>query len=259
MIGVPDPEPDPESNPEPSPERVAELAERLAALRDRVAAACRAAGRDPGEIGLLAVTKTIPAADVAALLDLGVSAFAENRAQEAGRKVADVARLRPDPRPRWNFVGGLQRNKIRAVLRWVNRIESVDSPRLARAIDAEVARARGHGERDGPLPVLVQYSVDGDPARGGVPDDDLDTLFDLVTELPELEAAGLMAVAPLGWEPERAFDAIAAAARRTRERHPGATVLSAGMSADLETAIGHGSTVVRVGTALVGRRRLTSE
>lgn len=250
MTGVAD------SNP---PDRTAELTERLGAVRERLDAACRAAGRDPAEVSLLAVTKTVPARDVATLLDLGLTAFAENRAQEAAAKVAEVARLRPDAAPRWHFVGGLQRNKVRAVLPWVSRIESVDSPRLARAIDSEVAKARDRGDRAGPLPVLVQYSVDGDPGRGGVPDDGLEALTDLVTELPGLELAGLMAVAPLDRAPEPAFAAIAAAARRTRERHPGATVLSAGMSGDLETAVDHGSTVVRVGTALVGERRLASE
>ena len=244
-----------------APARTAELSERLVAVRERLAAACRVAGRDPEEVSLLAVTKTVPALDVADLLDLGLTAFAENRAQEAGPKVDEVAWLRPDGGPRWHFVGGLQRNKVRAVLPWAARIESVDSPRLARAIDREVAKARdrGAGVREVPLPVLVQYSADGDPDRGGVPDDGLDELTDLVAHLPELELAGLMAVAPMGWEPERAFAAIAAAARRTRERHPGAVELSAGMSSDLETAVDHGSTVVRVGTALVGERRIASE
>lgn len=245
-----------DSNP---PERTTELKERLDAVRARLDAACRAAGRDPGAVALLAVTKTVPASDVADLIDLGLTGFAENRAQEAGTKVAEVAALRPDAAPHWHFVGGLQRNKVRAVLPWVTRIESVDSPRLARAIDKEVGRAEQHGERSGPLPVLVQYSVDGDPHRGGVPDDGLDELSDLVAGLPGLELAGLMAVAPLDREPARAFAAIAGAARRVRERHPGATELSAGMSADLELAVDHGSTVVRVGTALVGDRRIASE
>ncbi|MEJ8277771.1 YggS family pyridoxal phosphate-dependent enzyme [Pseudonocardia sp. DW16-2] len=232
---------------------------RLAAVRDRIAAACRDAGRDPSEVALLAVTKTVPATDVAALLDLGLGAFAENRAQEAAAKVGAVHELRPDAAPDWFFVGGLQRNKVRTVLPWVTRIDSVDSPRLARAIDKEVAKARDAGERSGPLPVLVQYSVDGDPDRGGVAPADLAALTDLVGALPGLELAGLMAVAPLGWEAGAAFEQVAEAARRTRERHPGATVLSAGMSGDLESAIGHGSTVVRVGTALVGDRRIASE
>lgn len=264
MTGVatpstPEPNAPPPEHPAPGTGRAAELAGRLDAVRERLDAACRAAGRDPETVRLLAVTKTVPAADVATLLDLGLTAFAENRAQEAAAKVAELARLRPDAAPRWHFVGGLQRNKVRTVTPWVTRIESVDSPRLARTIDREIGRARDRGERDGPLPVLVQYSVDGDPGRGGVPDDGLDALVDLVAELPGLVPAGLMAVAPLDREPGPAFAAIAAAARRTRERHPGATELSAGMSGDLEIAIDHGSTVVRVGTALVGERQLASE
>ncbi len=195
----------------PTADRVGELTDRLAAVRERVAEACRAAGRDPSDVGLLAVTKTIPAADVAALVDLGLAAVAETRAQAAATTGAEVRALRPDASPDWFFVGGLQRNKVRTVLPWVTRIDSVDSPRLARAIDKEVAKARDAGERGGPLPVLVQYSVDGDADRGGVAPEGLVELTDLVTELPGLELAGLMAVAPLGWEPDAAFERIAEA------------------------------------------------
>ena len=114
----------------------------------------------------MAVTKTVPAADVAVLLDLGLTLFGENRAQEAGAKVAEVAALRPDASPRWHFIGGLQRNKARAVVAWADRVESVDSVRLADALDRAAARACDEGRRTGPLPVLLQYSVDGDPERG---------------------------------------------------------------------------------------------
>lgn len=238
--------------------RRADLADRLARVRHRIHAACLAAGRDPAEVELLAVTKTVPAADVALLLDLGVTAFAENRVQEAVAKVAQVAALCPDARPGWHFVGGLQRNKVRAVLPWVHRVESVDSVRLADALDGAARRARDEGHRVAPLPVLVQFSVDGDPGRGGVPAEYLDALAAHVADLPGLELQGLLAVAPLGAEPEPAFAAIAAAAAALRARHPGATTLSAGMSGDLEVAVGHGSTVVRVGTALMGGRRLAS-
>ena len=240
-------------------ERADELSRNLAALRERIGKACAAAGREPSSVSLLAVTKTVPAADVATLVDLGLDAFGENRAHEAAAKVDDVAALRPGAHPRWHFVGGLQRNKVKLVVPWVHRIESVDSPRLARALDRAVAGAREDGTRDGPLPVLLQYSVDGDPSRGGVPGDGLPRLADLVAELPGLALAGLMAVAPLDTDTDRAFAAIAAAAERLRDGHPGATELSAGMSGDLETAVGHGSTVVRVGTALLGDRPLASE
>ncbi|RZT85180.1 hypothetical protein EV383_2044 [Pseudonocardia sediminis] len=240
-------------------DRSAELARNLAAVRERIDAACAAAGRDAASVSLLAVTKTVPASDVAALLDLGVTALGENRAQEAATKAGEVAELRPEASPRWHFVGGLQRNKVKMVLPWVTRVESVDSPRLARALDRAATAAVEDGSRTGPLPVLLQYSVDGDPERGGVADDGLMELADLVGGLPGLELQGLMAVAPLGSEPDGAFGAIAGAAQRLRAGHPGATEMSAGMSGDLETAVGHGSTVVRVGTALVGDRRIASQ
>jgi PLP dependent protein len=245
--------------PVPDPaDRRADLARRLAAVRSRIDAACEDAGRPAGSVALLAVTKTIPAPDVATLLDLGLTTFGENRIQEAGAKVEEVAALRPDASPRWHVVGGLQRNKARAAVRWAEQVESVDSSRLADALDSAVRRARDAGERDRPLSVLIQYSVDGDPARGGVPRTALLPLAEHVATCAGLHLAGLMAVAPLGADPDGAFADVAAAAALLRAEHPGAATLSAGMSGDLEAAIRHGSDVVRVGTALVGERRLTS-
>jgi hypothetical protein len=237
-------------------DRPEELAARLAAVRVRIAAACATAGRDPAEVSLLAVTKTVPAADVLTLMELGLDAFGENRVQEAGAKVAEVAEQRPGAR--WHLVGGLQRNKARAAVGWADRVESVDSPRLADALDAAARRAVDTGRRGGPLSVLLQLSVDGDPERGGVPSDGLLPLAEHVSRCAGLQLDGLMVVAPLGVDPEPAFAAGAAAAARLRERFPQARTLSAGMSGDLEAAIVHGSDVVRVGTALVGERRLTS-
>jgi PLP dependent protein len=238
--------------------RRAELAGRLAAVRERIAAACEAAGRRPDEVALMAVTKTVQAVDVALLLDLGVTLLGENRVQEATTKVEEVARLRPDASPRWNLVGSLQRNKAKVVVRWANRVESVDSERLADALDAAVRREQEAGRRIDPLPVLVQYSVDGDPERGGVPREGLERLAEHVAACAGLHLAGLMAVAPLGADPDAAFADVAAAAEFLRNRFRQATTLSAGMSGDLEAAIRHGSDVVRVGTALVGERPLTS-
>jgi pyridoxal phosphate enzyme (YggS family) len=239
-------------------DRREELARRLEAVRKRIDAACVAAGRDPGSVELLAVTKTVPAEDVATLLDLGLTAFGENRAQEAEAKAATVAALRPQARPRWHLVGSLQRNKARSVVHWADRVESVDSIRLADALDAAVRRQRETGGRTDRLPILLQYSVDGDPRRGGVPRGDLIRLAEHVVSCAGLRLAGLMAVAPLGADPDAAFADVAAAAAALRDRFPQATVLSAGMSGDLEAAIRHGSSLVRVGTALVGERPLTS-
>ncbi|MGZ8749311.1 MAG: YggS family pyridoxal phosphate-dependent enzyme [Pseudonocardia sp.] len=239
-------------------ERRAELEGRLAAVRVRIAAACAAAGRHPDQVELMAVTKTVAAADVAVLLDLGLTLFGENRAQEAGAKVVEVAALRPGARPRWHFIGGLQRNKARAVVAWADRVESVDSVRLADALDRAAARACDDGRRTAPLPVLLQYSVDGDLERGGVARDGLLALADHVAGCAALRLEGLMAVAPLDADPETAFADIADAAARLRSAHPAASALSAGMSGDLEVAIRHASGVVRVGTALVGYRPLAS-
>ncbi|MFE9750895.1 YggS family pyridoxal phosphate-dependent enzyme [Saccharothrix saharensis] len=226
-----------------------ELALSLAEVKDRIAKACAVVGRSPDEVELLAVTKTFPAQDVAILSDLGLTAFAENRDQEASRKTSEFAELRPDATARWHMVGSLQRNKAKSVLRWADRIDTVDSARLADAI------AKAATE---PTEVLVQVSIDGDETRGGHPIGDLPRLADHVARSSELILRGVMTVAPLGMSPQQAFAALYEAVTRLRVDHPDATVISAGMSGDLEDAIAHGSTCVRVGTALLGSRRLAS-
>lgn len=242
-------------------EREAELTAALDTLRDRIDRACEAAGRDPHEVKLLPVTKRFPASDVAALIDLGLSEFAENRDQEAAAKVDEVAKLRPDAEVRWHMVGRLQRNKARSVVRWADWVQSVDSSRLAEALDWAVRAAREAGERDRPLDVLAQVSLDADPARGGCPIDEVPELVDLVTRSGDLCLRGLMAVAPLD-PAEGVFDAgfarLQALFDDLRAGRPGLVELSAGMSGDLESAVAHGSTCVRVGTALLGTRELAS-
>ncbi|MEU3457053.1 YggS family pyridoxal phosphate-dependent enzyme [Micromonospora sp. NPDC006766] len=235
------------------PDRRAELAAGLARIRTRIADACAAAGRDRGAVTLVAVTKTYPAGDVVALARLGVTDVGENRDQEAAPKAIEVAAA--GVTPRWHFIGQLQRNKCRSVVGYADVVQSVGSVRLATALDAAAAAGR-----DRPLEVLVQVSIDGDPARGGSlpdsadPDRGLGPVAAAVAGAGALRLGGLMAVAPLGWEPERAFARLAEVADRFRDRHPGATVLSAGMSGDLETAIEYGATHVRVGSALLGMR-----
>ncbi|MEV4714245.1 YggS family pyridoxal phosphate-dependent enzyme [Micromonospora sp. NPDC049374] len=235
-------------------DRRAEIAAALARVRSRIADACAAAGRNRAEVTMIAVTKTYPASDVVTLVGLGVTDVGENRDQEAATKAAQVAAA--GVIPRWHFVGRLQRNKVKSVLRYADVVQSVDSVRLASALDAGVT-AIG---RDRPLDVLVQVSVDGDTARGGAvpdsadPDVGLGAVTEAVAAAGGLRLAGLMAVAPLGWEPERAFARLATVAALVRADHPQATELSAGMSGDLEAAIGYGATHVRVGSALLGMR-----
>lgn len=239
-------------------ERVDELRRSLAGVRERIDAACRAAGRDPGEVRLLAVTKTFPASDVAALIDIGLRDFAENKDQEGRGKAAEVAELRPRVPVRWHMVGRLQRNKARSVVRWADEVQSVDSARLADALAKAVAASRERGERDGPLDVQLQVSMDGDATRGGCPIDHLPQLVDHVTRLGEISVRGLMTVAPRDADENEAFARLAAVFEELRRDHAGLVELSAGMSGDLESGIAHGSTCVRVGTALLGGRELAS-
>ncbi|GAA0734988.1 YggS family pyridoxal phosphate-dependent enzyme [Dactylosporangium roseum] len=226
--------------------RTEEIGRNLARVRERIAAACRAAGREPDEVTLVAITKTYPAEDVAELAALGVHDVGENRDQEAAPKAAAVG----DKDLRWHFVGQLQRNKCRSVVRYASAVHSVDSLRLVDALAAAAERA----ERTEPLGALVQVSLDDDEHRGGAVTGMVEQVAEAIAASPALRLRGVMAVAPLGWEPDEAFARLAAIAARIRQRFPGADWISAGMSNDLETAILYGSTHVRVGSALLGNR-----
>lgn len=228
-------------------ERQAELATNLARVRTRIADACAAAGRECGEVTLIAVTKTYPATDVLRLAELGVRDIGENRDQEASPKVAEVAAA--GAAVRWHFVGRLQRNKARSVASYADLVHSVDSARLARALADQAERGR-----DRPLDVLVQVSIDGDPGRGGVPPRELDQVAEAVAARPGLRLRGVMAVAPVDWAPDDAFAELAGVAHRIREQYPDATIVSAGMSEDLAAAVRWGATHVRIGSALLGKR-----
>ncbi|WP_433237857.1 YggS family pyridoxal phosphate-dependent enzyme [Actinomadura nitritigenes] len=230
----------------PAPdERRAELAESLAEVRGRIAAACTAAGRDPAELTLIAVTKTFPASDVRLLAGLGLTEVGENRDQEARPKAAECADLSLT----WHFVGRLQTNKARAVASYADVVHSVDRSRLVTALsDAAVRSGRT-------LRCLVQVSLDEAEHRGGAAPADVPALADAIAEAGGLELGGLMAVAPLGADPLPAFERLAAVAARLRRNHPDARIVSAGMSGDLEQAIACGATHLRIGTALLGGRR----
>lgn len=236
--------------------RERELESALGALSDRLANACRGAGRDPGEVTLLPVTKYFPARDVAILYELGCREFGESREQEATAKIAELAELSLPIR--WHMIGRLQRNKVRAVARWAHTVQSVDSIRLVDALDHAVAGAMEAGERTERLSALVQVSLDDDPTRGGVSEADLLAVAERVAAAEGLVLSGVMAVAPLDVEPERAFARLVQVHERLLREYPTATVRSAGMSADLESAVAYGSTCVRVGTALMGARPIPS-
>ncbi|MFE9247551.1 YggS family pyridoxal phosphate-dependent enzyme [Streptomyces sp. NPDC007088] len=233
-------------------DRRAQLAANLAKVEERIAKACAAAGRDREEVTLIAVTKTYPASDVRLLAGLGVRQVAENRDQDAAPKAAESADL---PLV-WHFVGQLQTNKVKSVVQYADFVHSVDRGRLVSALSAAAVRAGR--EIDCLIQVALDAEVGGRGERGGVAPDGVAALADLLAEAEGLRPAGLMTVAPLAGpfagRPRAAFERLAESAALLRSAHPAATMVSAGMSADLEEAVAAGATHVRIGSAVLGAR-----
>lgn len=224
--------------------RLDEVRTALDGVRERILRGCDAAGRDPSGVTLIVVTKTYPASDVALLARLGVRDVGENRDQEAGAKHEACSGLDL----RWHFIGRLQSNKARSVARYADVVHSVDRLPLVAAL------GRGALAAGRTLGCLVQVSLDGDTSRGGVPGPEVLPLADAVAAEPGLELHGLMAVAPQRADPRVAFASLPQLRDTLLRRHPAAGVLSAGMSGDLEAALAHGATHLRVGTAVLGAR-----
>jgi len=209
-----------------------------------MAKACEAAGRDVGDVTLVAVTKTRPASDVRLLRELGVRDIGENRDAEAAPKAAQCADLDLT----WHFVGQLQTNKCASVVRYASVVHSVDRLRLVRALGKAARRA---GQE---IECLIEVSLDGDPARGGAVAAEVPALAETLAAEEGLVLGGVMAIAPLAMAPADAFARLLGSAAAVRAVRPEAAVISAGMSGDLEAAIAAGATHVRIGTALLGDR-----
>lgn len=218
-----------------------ELAANLRAVRQRIA--------DAGGADLLPITKFHPAADIALMRAFGVGAVGENREQEAKQKFAEL-----DGNPDIHMVGQIQTKKANSVARWAAAVHTLDSEKLLRALDRGAGLAQERGQRSSALPVLVQFSADGDPDRGGAVAEDIDRLADAVAAAEHVELRGLMTVPPLGSEPGEVFAIGRSLLESISDRVVGTPVYSAGMSADLEIAIAEGSTLVRVGTDIMGPR-----
>jgi len=235
------------------------VAERVAAVRARIDAAARRAGRHADEVTLVAVSKRVPASRVAAAVAAGCAHLGESYVQEAHAKVPEVHRLLDAagaPRPCWHLVGRLQRNKARDAVRDFAWVESVDRLSLARALDARAGREAG---RAGPLPVLLQVNLSGAPQKGGAAPDELPALLEACGALPGLDVRGLMTVPAAADDPEASRPVFARLrglrdALRARPGGAGLRELSMGMSGDLEVAVEEGATIVRVGTAIFGLR-----
>lgn len=224
--------------------RTQELAARLAEVRERVERACDAADRPPAT--LIVVTKFFPADDVRRLADLGVTDVGENRDQEAKAKQAECEDLDLT----WHFIGQVQTNKAKSVVRYADLLHTVDRAALVTALDKATT------SRQQALDVLVQVNLDPEPreGRGGALPSEVADLAQKVSQAPQLRLRGVMGVAPLGQDPAPAFARLHAMATQLREGAPEADIISAGMSSDLEVAVAHGATHLRIGTAVMGSR-----
>jgi pyridoxal phosphate enzyme (YggS family) len=231
----------------------ASLSARIAAARRRIAAAAQRSGRSPGDVTLVAVTKTLPAEVVAEAFRLGLTTFGENRVQEGvGKRAAlNLAGVS------WELIGHLQTNKVAAALAAFERIQSVDSLRLAQALSA---RAAASGGRD--VPILLEVNVAAEATKGGFAPEELPGVARQIVALPHLRVEGLMTVAPIAGQGEQTrpvFVALRALRDRLRHEAPsgpggGWRELSMGMSDDFEVAIEEGATLVRLGRVLFGER-----
>jgi pyridoxal phosphate enzyme (YggS family) len=214
-----------------------EIAQNLQEVKERIQSAAKSVNRDPAEIQLIVVTKTFPISDIEILRDLGESNFGENRDQEAGPKAQTIPAT-------WHFQGQIQSNKIKSICEWADVIHSIASEK---EILKFAQSPRKHQ-------VFLQVSLDGQVGRGGASPSDLARLADLVNESNNLELLGLMAVAPLGVEPVKAFADLAQINQGFAGQFPNSKYLSAGMSGDFEAAIKYGATHIRVGSSILGSR-----
>jgi len=221
-----------------------DLATRLQRVEDRLAAACLRAERDPGQVRLVAVGKTVPVEIIRAGIEAGLDIIGENYIQEAQGKIEALGR-----RVQWHFIGRLQTNKAKYAVRLFDLIHSVDSLKLAEELNkraSQIARRQ---------PVLVQVNLSGEETKGGVSSEETADLVHRIMVLPHLEVRGLMTMPPFFDQPEKARPYFIALHRLKEKIGPPLTELSMGMSGDFETAVEEGATLVRIGTAIFGARK----
>jgi pyridoxal phosphate enzyme (YggS family) len=226
--------------PESAPDRI-DIAANLAEVRKSIADAATAAGRDGAAVTLVAVSKTFPVETIDEALAAGQRVFGENRVQEAEAKWPGLREKYTDVY--LHLIGGLQTNKARQAVELFDTIESLDRPRLARALAKEMDRC---GRR---VPCFIQVNTGEEPQKSGALPGETDAFLALCRDELALPVTGLMCIPPHDEEPSLHFALLAKIAERN-----GLGGLSMGMSADYETAIAFGATHVRVGTAIFGRR-----
>lgn len=209
-------------------DRKAELSKNLAAVKATI----------PDNVHLIVVTKTFPLSDAKLLHDLGVTEFGENRDQEGREKAPEVP-------GKWHFQGQLQSNKLKSICTWADVIQTIDSLRYVELVSKASSKA---------IEIFIQVSLDGEVHRGGALPQDLQSIAEAVVATKNLKLQGLMAVAPLGEEPDSAFERLAKIHQKFKASYPMAPYLSAGMSGDYLSAISHGATHIRIGSSILGSR-----
>lgn len=234
---------------------MSEIAVNLAQVRERIVAACRRAGRDPSQVRLIAVTKNVPVARIQEAIALGVTAVGENRVQEAVAKHASLG-----DQVEWHFIGHLQTNKVRQLLPWADLIHSLDRLNLAAELQRQAERTGREVIR-----VLLQVNVAGESSKYGMAPAEVMPFLRHLAEFPRLKVCGLMTIAP-GVEDAEAVRPVFRELRGLAERiaaggWPGVEMryLSMGMTQDFEVAVEEGSNLVRIGTAIFGRREVRGE
>ena len=237
------------------------LSDQIAAVQERIAAACRRGGRNPDDVTLVAVSKTHTSDEVAAAYAAGLRIFGENRVEEAAPKAGEVARLvAPAPPPAWHMIGHLQSRKAEDVLPWASMVHSVDSLKLAQRLSRFVTSplpSQGGGGGVGGLPILLEVNVSGEASKYGFRSDELPGAVEAVAALPGLALQGLMTMAPIAVDPEDVrpvFAALRGLRTGLARRYPAVEWrhLSMGMTDDFEVAIEEGATLVRIGRAIFG-------
>lgn len=220
-------------------------------VRQAIAAAAQAAGRDSKSVSLIAVSKTFGPEAVIAAADAGQRAFGENYLQESLDKMLAVKSLRPDLTLEWHFIGPIQSNKTRSVAEHFDWVHAVDREKIAKRLS---------DQRPGnlpPLQICLQVNVSGEDSKSGVSPADVIPLARAVSVLPRLCLRGLMAIPEPAEDPERQrapFSLLRQLAQQLREAGIETDTLSMGMSADMAAAIAEGATMVRIGTAIFGKR-----
>lgn len=227
------------------------LAERYASVRQRIATAARKSGRSEADVNLIVITKMHPVDVAAELYDLGHRVFGENKDQEAAPKALALAALGKTDAS-WHFVGQLQSNKAKSVIRYASCIHSIDRPSLVAELSKQLEK------NDQRIQGFIELNLTEDPGRGGVQPQHLLELAEKVVATQRIEVLGVMAVAGLGVDPRVDFERAISASMQLRTLVPSAVQLSMGMSEDFETAIELGATHVRIGSAITGPRQISA-